>query len=47
MAPPKVVELLSTSVSFTVHDVKWVPHSARFVVLGAQPKGTGTLEVRS
>lgn len=33
------------SIGFTPHDTKWIPNSARFVVLGATAKSTGRLSV--
>ncbi|KAH0795703.1 WD repeat-containing protein 92 [Histomonas meleagridis] len=50
--PPKiafdkthVVELLSESMPYTVHDARWVPTSRRFVVVGSRPRATGALQV--
>ncbi|GAB4815228.1 hypothetical protein N2152v2_002274 [Parachlorella kessleri] len=42
---PQLLEHLSKSVPHTVYDAKWVPSSAKVVVLGAQPRGTGSLKV--
>jgi hypothetical protein len=42
---PQVVEHLSHSVNFTPYDVKWIPCSARFVVVGSHARGTGALEI--
>ncbi|KAI8925571.1 WD40-repeat-containing domain protein [Entophlyctis helioformis] len=35
----------SRSLAYTAYDVRWVPSSARFVILGQLPRGTGMLEV--
>ena len=35
----------SISLDETIHDVKWIPSSARFCVLGAHARGTGSLQV--
>eukprot|EP00586_Coscinodiscus_wailesii_P023330 CAMPEP_0172520626 /NCGR_PEP_ID=MMETSP1066-20121228/292116_1 /TAXON_ID=671091 /ORGANISM="Coscinodiscus wailesii, Strain CCMP2513" /LENGTH=214 /DNA_ID=CAMNT_0013303419 /DNA_START=102 /DNA_END=743 /DNA_ORIENTATION=- len=42
---PQLIEHLRTSLDFTPHDTKWIPHSARFVCLGISPKGSGTLRI--
>jgi len=42
---PQIIEHLSKSLTFTPYSVKWVPSSARFVVMGLYPKGTGTMKV--
>lgn len=35
----------SIALDETIHDVKWIPSSARFCVLGAHARGTGSLQV--
>ena len=35
----------TNSIGFTPHDTKWIPNSARFVVLGATAKSTGRLSI--
>jgi hypothetical protein len=42
---PQIIEHVSQSLSFTPADVRWVPTSPRFVVVGTHPKGTGALSV--
>jgi len=42
---PQIIEHISKSTNFTPFDTKWVPCSARFVVVGVAPKGTGLLHV--
>ena len=41
----EILEYSTTSVDFTPHDSRWIPHSARFVVLGETAKSTGRLGV--
>ncbi|KAJ3047719.1 WD repeat-containing protein 92 [Rhizophlyctis rosea] len=41
----QIVTHIQKSLTFTAYDVKWVPHSARFVVLGQHSRGTGALHV--
>ena len=42
---PQIIEHVHKSVTFTPYDTRWVPSSARFVVLGIHPKATGALQV--
>ncbi len=42
---PQLVEHVNTAANCTPYDVKWVPSSARFVVAGLKPRGTGCLQV--
>lgn len=40
-----IVEFTNVNVDFTPHDCRWVPKSARFVVVGETAKSTGVLSV--
>lgn len=40
-----MVEHLQQSVNYTVYDSKWIPCSAKFVVLGSKPNSQGILEI--
>jgi hypothetical protein len=42
---PQLITLVSKSLNFTPYDVKWIPCSARFVVLGQHSRGTGAMQV--
>jgi hypothetical protein len=42
---PQIITLVSKSLSYTPYDVRWIPCSARFVVLGQHARGTGALQV--
>ena len=42
---PQIVTHVEKSLNYTVYDVRWVPCSAKVVVLGSHPKGTGALHV--
>ncbi|KAJ3130260.1 WD repeat-containing protein 92 [Nowakowskiella sp. JEL0407] len=42
---PQIVVHIQKSLNFTAYDVKWIPTSARFVVLGQHSRGTGALQV--
>jgi WD40 repeat protein len=40
---PQMIEHLRKSISFTPHDTKWIPKSARFVTCGVSPRNKGVL----
>ncbi len=42
---PQFIEHVHKSLPLTVNDVKWVPSSARFVMIGSYPKNTGALHM--
>ena len=42
---PQIITHVEKSLNFTVFDVKWLPSSAKVVVLGSYPKDTGALQV--
>lgn len=44
-AAPHVIEHLKEPLNFTPFDTRWVPQSARFVVLGQYPRATGCIRV--
>jgi len=44
---PQIVEHVHKSLTYVVYDTRWVPSSARMVVLGCHPRGTGALQVMS
>ena len=42
---PQIITHVEKSLNFTVFDVKWLPSSAKVVVLGSNPKDTGALQI--
>ena len=42
---PQIIEHLSKSLNLTPYDVKWIPCSSRFVMLGENARATGALHV--
>lgn len=40
-----MIALIEKPLNYSIFDVKWIPCSAKFVVLGSRPKGTGVLEI--
>lgn len=47
MNKPQIIEHARQSCTQTVYETRWVPCSARFVVLGSPPRGTGLIQVYS
>ncbi|KAH7820147.1 putative WD repeat-containing protein 92 [Monocercomonoides exilis] len=47
MDKPQTLVYQEKSLNYTCYDAKWIPKSARFVVLGCMPRGTGVIEVFS
>ena len=45
MDRPQILVFREKSLNYTCFDAKWVPKSARFVVLGCMPRQTGVIEV--
>lgn len=45
MDKPQIIAHIQKSVNFTLYDAKWIPRSAKIVVLGTFPRGTGALQV--
>ncbi|XP_072169251.1 dynein axonemal assembly factor 10-like [Diadema setosum] len=45
MDKPQIILHASKSLNITLFDVKWIPRSARFVVLGCYPRQTGALQI--
>ncbi|XP_039256703.1 dynein axonemal assembly factor 10-like [Styela clava] len=45
MEKPQIISHIEKSLDFTLFDCKWIPRSARFVVLGSYPRGTGAILV--
>ncbi|XP_058835481.1 dynein axonemal assembly factor 10 [Topomyia yanbarensis] len=41
----QMIAHIEKSLDYSVFDVKWIPCSAKFVVIGSKPKGTGILQV--
>jgi hypothetical protein len=42
---PQLITHVQKSLNFTLYDARWIPHSARFVILGSHPRGTGALQI--
>ncbi|ESO03705.1 hypothetical protein HELRODRAFT_185629 [Helobdella robusta] len=45
MDKPQIIAHVQHSLNYTLYDCKWIPRSAKFVVLGSHPRGTGALEI--
>ena len=42
---PQIVEHIHKSLTQTVYETKWIPTSARFVLLGSPPRQTGLIQI--
>ncbi|XP_033632495.1 WD repeat-containing protein 92-like [Asterias rubens] len=42
---PQIISYIQKSLNFTLFDTRWIPCSARFVVLGNHPRQTGVMQV--
>ncbi|KAI6659115.1 WD repeat-containing protein 92-like isoform X1 [Oopsacas minuta] len=42
---PQIIVHIHKSLNFTVYDTKWIPSSAKCVVLGSHPRGTGAIQI--
>ena len=47
MTNPRILVLNEKPVNFTLFGVKWIPSSARLVVFGSHPRGTGVWQIYS
>jgi len=45
MDKPQIIAHVQKSMNFTLFDCRWVPCSAKFVVLGNHARGTGALQI--
>ncbi len=45
MEKPQIILYTSKSLNYTLFDSKWIPYSAKFVVLGNHARGTGALQI--
>lgn len=45
MDKPQIILHAQKSLNFTLFDAKWIPSSAKFVIIGNQPKGSGTIQI--
>lgn len=45
MDKPQIILHAQKSLNFTLFDTKWIPSSAKFVVIGNQPRGNGTIQI--
>jgi hypothetical protein len=45
MDKPQIIAHVQKPMNFTLYDCRWIPSSAKFVVLGNHARGTGALQV--
>lgn len=42
---PQIITHIETNLDHSLFDCKWIPCSAKFVVIGSIPRGNGTIEI--
>lgn len=42
---PQIICHVEQSLNYSVYETRWIPCSAKFVVLGSEPRGTGVIQV--
>lgn len=45
LTKPQIICHIEKSVDYSLFDTKWIPCSAKFVVMGSRPRGTGIIEI--
>lgn len=45
LAKPQIISHIEKSVDYSLFDAKWIPCSAKFVVMGSKPRGTGIIQI--
>lgn len=44
---PQIICHVEKPLNYVIHDIKWIPCSAKFVSIGGRSDGAGTIEVYS
>lgn len=42
---PQIIAHIEKSLNFSIFDTKWIPMSAKFVVIGSKPNGNGIVKI--
>lgn len=45
MEKPQIICHIEKSLPFTLYDALWIPSSAKFIILGSQPRGSGVFQI--
>ena len=45
MDKPQIILYAQKSLNYTLFDSKWIPFSAKFIVLGNHARGTGAMQI--
>lgn len=45
MDSPQIITHIENNLNHCLFDCKWIPCSAKFVVVGSMPRGTGIIEI--
>lgn len=42
---PQIISHVEKSLNYSVYETRWIPCSAKFVVLGSEARGTGVIQI--
>lgn len=42
---PQIICHIEKSINYSLFDTKWIPCSAKFVVMGSRPRGSGIIQI--
>ena len=45
MDKPQIILHVQKPVNYTLYDTRWIPSSAKFVVMGSYARGTGAIQI--
>ena len=45
ISKPVMICHVEKPLNYTLYDCKWIPKTAKFIVVGTEPRGTGVIEV--
>ncbi|XP_012254834.1 dynein axonemal assembly factor 10 [Athalia rosae] len=45
LSKPQIICHIEKSVNYSLFDAKWIPSSAKFVVMGSRPRGSGIIQI--
>jgi len=45
MDKPQIILHVQKPINYTLYDTRWIPHSAKFVVVGSYARGTGAIQI--
>ena len=45
MDKPQIILHVQKPINYTLYDTRWIPNSAKFVVVGSYARGTGAIQI--